>query len=379
MAGLMPAASRNILALNCGSSSLKFGLYRVTGGDASILCEGEGEEIGGIHGQFWFRQLPGEAKRKQSLALSDHASALRHAFGALKASGLPDPDAVGHRFVHSGPSLHDHQLVRPETVKALEASVAFAPLHMPAALAVLKAVENQLPGVPQVVCFDTAFHRTLPDVSRRFALSGEVARLGVERYGFHGLSLESILTQMSEVPERLVIAHLGNGCSVTAIKRGKSVDTTMGLTPTGGIMMGTRCGDLDPGVLLFLMWHGFRDRERLSTLIDHQSGLLGVSETTRDMRDLVQKRHSDGRADLAVRMFSYQVRKAVAGMAAALGGLDQLVFAGGIGENNSDLRAQVTEGLAFLGTFETAVIPSQEDLRIATLTDRLLTAQAETA
>jgi len=375
----MPAASRNVLALNCGSSSLKFGLYRVTGGDASLLCEGEAEEIGGIHGQFWFRQLPGQAKRKQTLALSDHATALRHAFGALKASGVPNPDATGHRFVHSGPTLRDHQVARPETVKALEASAAFAPLHMPASLAVLKAVEKELPEVPQVACFDTAFHRTLPDVSRRFALSEEVVRLGVERYGFHGLSLESILAQMSEVPERLVIAHLGNGCSVTAIKRGKSIDTTMGLTPTGGIMMGTRCGDLDPGVLLFLMKHGFSNEERLSTLIDHQSGLLGVSESTSDMRDLLQIRHSDARADLAVRMFTYQVKKAIAGMAAALGGLDKLVFAGGIGENNDHLRAQVTEGLAFLGTFETAVIPSQEDLQIATLTDRLLTAQAETA
>jgi acetate kinase len=375
----MPAASRNILALNCGSSSLKFGLYRVTGGDASLLCEGEAEEVGGVHGQFWFRQLPGEAKRKQTLALADHASALRRAFAALKASGVPNPDAAGHRFVHSGPSLHDHQVARPETLKALEATIAFAPLHMPASLAVLKAVENELPGVPQVVCFDTAFHRTLPDVSRRFALSAEVSRFGVERYGFHGLSLESILAQMSQVPERLVVAHLGNGCSVTAIKRGRSMDTTMGLTPTGGIMMGTRCGDLDPGVLLFLMQHGFSSRDRLSTLIDHKSGLLGVSETTSDMRELLQLRHSDGRADLAIRMFSYQVKKAIAGMAASLGGLDKLVFAGGIGENNGDLRAEVTEGLAFLGTFETAVIPSQEDLRIATLTDRLLRAQAETA
>lgn len=375
----MSAVSRNVLALNCGSSSLKFGLYRVTGWDASLLCEGEAEEIGGIHGQFWFRQSPGQPKRKQTLALSDHASALLRVFGALKASDVPNPDAAGHRFVHSGPTLHDHQVAGPQTVKALEASLAFAPLHMPASLAVLKAVENHVPGIPQVVCFDTAFHRTLPDVSRRFALSEEVVRLGVERYGFHGLSLESILAQMSEVPERLVIAHLGSGCSVTAIKSGKSIDTTMGLTPSGGIMMGTRCGDLDPGVLLFLMQHEFSSHDRLSTLIDHQSGLLGVSETTSDMRELLQIRHSDGRADLALRMFSYQVRKAIAGMAAALGGLDQLVFAGGIGENNEDLRAEVTQGLAFFGRFETAVIPSQEDLQIAKLTDRLLTTQAETA
>lgn len=375
----MPANSRNVLALNCGSSSLKFGLYRVSDANASLLCEGEAEEIGGTHGQFWFRREPAEGKRKQALALSDHDAALQHAFVMLKASGVPDPDAAGHRFVHGGPALRDHQIVRPETVKSLEASVPFAPLHMPAAIAVLNAVENEMPGVPQVVCLDTAFHRTLPDVSRRFPLSGEVARLGVERYGFHGLSLESLLAQMSEVPENLVAAHLGNGCSVTAIKHGKSLDTTMGLTPTGGIMMGTRCGDLDPGVVLFLMQHGFSDRDRLSTLVDHQSGLLGVSERTSDVRELLELRQTDARADLAVRMFSYQVKKAIAGMTAALGGLDKLVFAGGIGENNGDLRDEVTEALAFLGNFETAVIPSQEDLQIARVTHRLLSAEPDTA
>jgi acetate kinase len=248
---------------------------------------------------------------------------------------------------------------------------------MPAALAVLKAVEARLQGLPQVICFDTAFHKTLPDISRTFPLPAEVRRLGIERFGFHGLSLESILGQMNEVPERLVIAHLGNGCSVTAIRDGKSIDTTMGLTPTGGIMMGTRCGDLDPGVLVFLMQHGFSDRDRLSALADHQSGLLGISETTSDVRELLKLRNADKRADLALRMFSYQVKKAIAGMASALSGLDRIVFAGGIGENNSDLRNEVAAGLAFLGSFEVEVIPSQEDLQIAKLTDGLLTAHSQ--
>jgi acetate kinase len=201
----------------------------------------------------------------------------------------------------------------------------------------------------------------------------------VERFGFHGLSLESILAQMSDIPERLVIAHLGNGCSVTAIKGGESIDTTMGLTPTGGIMMGTRCGDLDPGVLLFLMQHGYADRDRLSALVDRQSGLLGVSETTSDVRELLSIRQRDTRADLALRMFSYQVKKAIGAMAAALGGLDRLVFAGGIGENNGDLRNEVAAGLAFLGRFEVSVVPSQEDLQIARMTDGLLSAHSETA
>ncbi len=341
MAGLSPAASRNVLALNCGSSSLKFGLYHVAGGDASLLFEGEAEEIGSPHGQFWIRHRADESKRKQASAFPDHETALGRALQALKQSGAPDPDAAGHRFVHGGPKLREHQIIRPETVDILQESVAFAPLHMPAALAVLKEVGKRLPGLVQVVCFDTAFHRTLPDVSRQFALSAEVRRLGVERFGFHGLSLESILHEMRNVPENLVVAHLGNGCSVTAVKQGKSIDTTMGLTPTGGIMMGTRCGDLDPGVLLFLMQHGFADWDRLSALVDHQSGLLGVSETTSDVRELLEKRESDKRADLALRMFSYQVKKSIAAMSGALGGLDQLVFAGGIGENNAALRNEV--------------------------------------
>ncbi|MFL6446207.1 MAG: acetate/propionate family kinase [Bryobacteraceae bacterium] len=373
----MAAPSRNVLALNCGSSSLKFGLYSVNSGSASLICEGEAEEIGGAHGQFWFRHTQAETKRTQTLATANHKAALHQAIEAMKECGAPHPDAVGHRVVHGGPKLREHQVVRPEVVQSLEDSVAFAPLHLPAALAILKEVGARLPGLPQVACFDTAFHRTLPDVSRTVPLSGEARRLGVERFGFHGLSLESILAQMTQIPEKLIVAHLGNGCSVTAINSGKSIDTSMGLTPTGGIMMGTRCGDLDPGALLFLMQHGFPDRDRLSTQVDHRAGLLGVSETTSDVRELLNLRGNDKRADLALRMFAYQVKKAIAGMAAALGGIDRLVFAGGIGENNTDLRNDVADGLRFLGSFDTVVISSQEDLQIARLTDALLASDSD--
>ena len=196
-----------------------------------------------------------------------------------------------------------------------------------------------------------------------------------ERFGFHGLSLESILAQMTDIPEKLVIAHLGNGCSITAVRHGQSIDTTMGLTPTGGVMMGTRSGDLDPGVLTYLMRNGFNDREKLAALVDHQSGLLGVSETNNDVRELLEVRGADARADLALRMFCYQVRKAIAAMAAALGGLHTLVFAGGIGENNKELREEICSGLSFLPTFETRVIRSQEDLQIAKITAALLAGQ----
>ena len=379
MAGLSAPDGRNVLALNCGSSSLKFGLYRVTADDASLLFEGEAEEIGSTRAQFWIRHKSNEDKHRRAGAIPDHQAALAQALQSLKESGAPDLDAAGHRFVHGGPKLREHQIIRPGTVDVLQEAIAFAPLHMPAALAVLKQLGNRLPKLVQAVCFDTAFHNTLPDVSRQFPLSAEVRRLGVERFGFHGLSLESVLAQMTEIPQRLVVAHLGNGCSITAIRHGLSIDTTMGLTPTGGIMMGTRCGDLDPGVLLFAMQHGFSDRDRLSTLVDHQSGLLGVSETTSDVRELLEKRTRDERADLALRMFSYQVKKAIGSMSAALGGLDKLVFAGGIGENNAELRKELAAELGYLGRFEVAVIPSQEDLQIARITDRLLTSSRDPA
>ncbi|MFL6416986.1 MAG: acetate/propionate family kinase [Bryobacteraceae bacterium] len=365
------AACRSVLALNCGSSSLKFGLYQAAE-NVSLICEGEAEEIGTAQAQFWFRDSPNADKHKWVMAVQDHQAALHEALRAMKESGIPKPDAAGHRFVHGGPKLRDHQVVQAETTSILENAIPFAPLHIPAALAVLKEVQSRFPELPQVICLDTVFHRTLPDVARCFALPVGVRELGVERFGFHGLSLESILAQIKKVPEKLVVAHLGNGCSVTAIKNGKSIDTTMGLTPTGGIMMGTRCGDLDPGVLLFLLRHGVADIDRLSSLFDHESGLLGVSGKTSDVRKLLELRHSDARADLALRMFSYQVKKAIAEMTAALGGLDRLVFAGGIGENNTDLRNDLAAGLAFAGKFELSVIPSQEDLQIARLTGDLL-------
>ncbi len=230
--------------------------------------------------------------------------------------------------MHGGPRLREHKLLDAGVAKELEAAVEFAPLHMPTALSVLKAVEQKLPGMPQVICLDTAFHRHMPDVSRTYALPEKVRAMGVERYGFHGLSLESIMAQLRPVPARLVVAHLGNGASITAIREGVSIDTSMGMTPTGGVMMGTRCGDLDPGLLIYLTRHGYGKPEDLERLCDHESGLRGVSGITSDVRELVSRRKADPMADLALRMFCYQVRKTIASMAAALEGLDALVFTG---------------------------------------------------
>ena len=297
---------------------------------------------------------------------------MAQALALLDQAGAPPPNAVGHRLVHGGRNVREHCRLTPQVMRDLQAAVEFAPLHVPSALQAIDAVSLRMPGVPQAICLDTAFHRTLPDVSRHFALPLDVAGGGVERYGFHGLSLESILPRLQPVPARLIVAHLGGGCSLTAILRGKSIDTTMGLSPTGGIMMGTRTGDLDPGVMLYLLRHGCDTAEKLADLVDHHSGLLGVSQLSSDMRELEKQAPSNPQADLAVRMFHYQVRKAVGALAAALGGLDMLVFTGGIGEHNTNLRDSISRELAFLGTFETRALPSQEDLQIATITAALL-------
>ncbi len=337
-----------ILALNCGSSSLKFGAYRSKGLAAELIAEGEAEEIGASGSKF-----------------RNHVEALSYAFDFLEKREASQFDAVGHRFVHGGPRLREHTLLDAAVARELEAAVEFAPLHMPTALSVLKAVEQKLPGIPQVICLDTAFHRHMPEVSRTYALPENIREMGVERYGFHGLSLESIMAQLATAPKRLIVAHLGNGASITAIREGISIDTSMGMTPTGGVIMGTRCGDLDPGLLIYLTRHGYGKPDDLERVCDHESGLRGVSGMTSDVRELVSLRQTDPRADLALSMFCYQVRKTIAAMAAALEGLDTLILTGGIGEHATEVRDEILHRLGFLGTFETRVLPSQEDQQIA--------------
>jgi acetate kinase len=356
----MAARKQPILALNCGSSSLKFGAYTSDGVVAEVIYQGEAEEIGKPH------------------SFPNHTAALLRAFDEMKQHGISDFEAVGHRFVHGGPGLREHKLLDSAVAKELEAAVEYAPLHLPASLAVLKATEEKLPGVPEAICLDTAFHRHMPEVSRTYALPEKIRKLGVERYGFHGLSLESIVAQLPALPDRLVVAHLGNGASITAILKGVSIDTSMGLTPTGGLIMGTRCGDLDPGLMVYLMRHGYAQPEQLERVFDHESGLLGISGMTSDVRSLLESREKNKQAALALEMFCYQVRKTVAGMAAALGGVDVLVFTGGIGEHASALRTEISHGLKFLSSIEldVRVLPSQEDEQIAKNTVRLLNAQS---
>jgi acetate kinase len=356
---------RLTLALNCGSSSLKFGVYRAGAKDPELVCEGEAEEIGRPNASMWFRY--GDAKKEEPIDCPDHGAALAHALVFLDRHGIRRFWKAGHRVVHGGPEVREHQALTMDVLQKLRAAIPFAPLHLPASLQVIDAIQQKIPDLPQTVCLDSAFHRAMPDMARTFALPAEVRQRGVERYGFHGLSLESILGELAPVPEKLVVAHLGNGASVTAIREGKSVDSTMGLTPTGGVMMGTRCGDLDPGVMVFLVRHGFAQADQLEELVDRKSGLLGISGIGSDVRQLLEMR-AQANADLALRMFCYQVRKAIAAMAAALNGLDLLVFTGGIGEHAEPLRREICEPLEWMGAFEIRVLPSQEDLQIARIT-----------
>jgi acetate kinase len=232
---------------------------------------------------------------------------------------------------------------------ALQKLVPFAPLHLPSQLAMIEAVAAHYPDLPQVACFDTAFHSRMPEVAQRFALPRELWEQGIKRYGFHGLSYEFVVGKLgNEIGRRAIIAHLGNGASMVALKDGVPMDTSMGLTPTGGFMMGTRSGDLDPGVLLHLINAGY-SAGQMEPLLNHRSGLLGVSGQTGEMKVLLEKRQTDPAATMAVEMFCYQVRKFIGAFAAVLGGLDTLVFTGGIGERAAPVRAQICTGLEYLG------------------------------
>ena len=317
--------SLNILALNSGSSSLKFGLYRIDPAGAEKLL---GETV----------------------STAEHPEAINRVASVLATSGMPPPDAIGHRIVHGGPALRQHRRIDDAVLRQLQAAAAFAPLHAPEALALIRFAQGHFPGIPQVACFDTQFHVDLPEVARVLPIARELLSDGMQRYGFHGLSLESIVRQLGDaLPQRLVIAHLGNGASITALKAGLSIDTSMGLTPSGGVIMGTRSGDLDPGVLVYLLREKKFDAAGLEALVDQRSGLLGISGVSGDMRRLHEAAASNRDARLAIEMFCYSVRKQVAAMIAVLGGVDMLVFTGGIGENDAQVRTEICAGLSWIG------------------------------
>ncbi|MFZ6644615.1 acetate/propionate family kinase [Undibacterium sp. TJN25] len=383
----------HVLALNSGSSSLKFGLYRVQEHAVTALISGTAEQIGGQHGKFSATDARGKAIVSESAAFASQLEAIARIAVLMNDSGLPASDAIGHRIVHGGPALRQHCIIDETSLRQLETAAAFAPLHAPAALSAVRHAKDYFGDLPQIACFDTAFHADMPELAKTLPLPAELGKEGIQRYGFHGLSCESIVRQLGEaLPQRMIIAHLGNGASITAVRDGKSVDTSMGLTPTGGIIMGTRSGDLDPGILVYLMREKKFDAEKLEDLLDHKSGLLGISGIGSDMRKLHLAATSSVDAQLAIQMFCYSVQKQIAAMMAALGGVELLVFTGGIGEHDAAVRKTVCAALAWAGVEKAEarggaenspangslprctvqVIPSQEDEQIALHTWSLL-------
>ena len=339
----------NVLALNSGSSSLKFRLYCAGSSRIDILLSGEAESIGNEGGKFHAEDAGGNLLLSETGSIPGQQEAVVR-IARLLGDAKMQPAAIGHRVVHGGPKLRQHCLIDDTVLTQLKAATAFAPLHIPSALSVVRFAQEHFPELPQAACFDMTFHAGLPDVARVLPIARELQFEGIQRYGFHGLSCESIVRQTrrrSAAPP--VIAHLGNGASVTAVNAGKSIDTSMGLTPTGGVIMGTRSGDLDPGVLLYLMREKKFDAATLEELIDRRSGLLGISGVHSDMRRLHEAATSNADARLAIAMFCYSVRKQVAAMIAALDGADLVVFTGGIGENDVEARAAICGGLSWFG------------------------------
>jgi acetate kinase len=342
-----------ILTLNCGSSTLKFELFDAADRERSI-ARGIVDRIGG-RGSAELISESGE-RELRSTAAADHGEATLQAIRLLDSSGFFGPlEAVGHRVVHGGARFSGPVLLDAGAEEAIEELAELAPLHNGPAVAAIRAVREALgPGMSQVAAFDTAFHSRMPRVARLYALPRHLAEEGVIRYGFHGLSYEYVMEELHRVDSgavegRVVVAHLGNGASMVAVRGGVGVDTTMGFTPAGGLAMGTRSGDLDPGVLLYLLEEKGLSPPQLGELINRGAGLLGVSQTSADMRDLLSREADDPRAAEAISLFCYQAKKFLGALAAALGGLDTLIFTGGIGEHAPRVRWRICEDLEFLG------------------------------
>ena len=344
-----------ILTINSGSSSLKFAIFQM-GDSESRPLSGKIDGIGLTHCNFHVKHADTGKTIEQSLQAADHEAAIQWLFAWLEKENLErDLHAVGHRVVHGGDRYSRPEFITPELLATLRELVPLAPDHLPQEIKAIEAVSRAHPTLRQVACFDTAFHRTMPRLAQIYPLPRALVDEGILRYGFHGLSYEYIVSALR--PEagddaangRLIIAHLGNGASMAAVRDGQSIDTTMGFTPLGGLMMSTRSGDLDPGVLLYLLNEKKFSAERARQLVHLEAGLLGVSGRSADMEELLKRESSDPPAAEAVALFCYLARKHLAALAATLDGLDTLIFTAGIGENSPPIRSRICRGLDFLG------------------------------
>ncbi len=351
-------SSLPVLVLNSGSSSIKFSAYEAGNGNRIRLFEGAVDGIGTDLGKFWIKNADGKKLVDQTPPVPTRAEAFKLVADALHSGDFPAPLAIGHRMVSGGPTVLDNQKITPALIDEMESYAAFAPLHTPIAVYIMREALRLFPGVPNFVVLDTYFHRTMPEVAKHMPIPEEYSAMGVRRYGAHGISYESIVYQFEpNVPEKLIVAHLGNGSSMSAIRNGRCIDTSMGLTPTGGLISGTRTGDIDPGVLIFILRkiaetaeNAAAAADQLETVASKKAGLLGVSEVSNDMRDLREAiKDGNAKARLAVDKFCWTIARWIGSFVAELNGLDMLVFTGGIGENDIASRAEVCAGLAALG------------------------------
>jgi acetate kinase len=351
-----------ILVINSGSSSIKFSFFDAGEGSPVSVFEGEVSGIGSTQTQFAFRDaeghdhLPDSAGPTRTTSMND---AIEFVARAVTGPEVPHIDAIGYRVVHPGAVIQDHQRITDKLLDELRKAAAFAPLHDPAVIDLIEAMRRRFPAATHYACFDTVFHRTMPPEATTYPIPAEYAAQGVHRYGFHGLSCESIVLQLRDshlpFPRRLAIAHLGSGASITALLDGKSIDTSMGLTPTGGIIMATRPGDLDPGLVLYLLRQKNSDADTIDAMLNHDSGLKALTGSS-DLRTIrTAATHGDQKALLALRIFTRSITKALGSYLALLGGLDAIVFAGGIGEHDPASRAEI---LASLDTLNIRLDPA---------------------
>jgi len=343
---------QSVLTINSGSSSLRFALFKV-GESLPRILSGKFDRIGLPDARLLFTDVLANKRDERRIDAPSHVACVPLLVELLgKNAGV---SAIGHRVVHGGPRYRDPLRVDEAVLEELRRVSSFAPNHLPAAIALLEAFAASFPRVPQIACFGTAFHNTLPRVATLLPIPRRYEAKGVQRYGFHGLSYSFLMQELERVAGakaangRIILAHLGNGASMAAVRDGKSMDTSMGFTPAAGLVMSTRSGDLDPGLVAFLGRSEQMTETQFDRMIHHESGLLGVSEISSDVRDLLACEAADVRAAEAVALFCYQAKKWVGAFAAALGGLDTLVFAGGIGGNSPSIRARICEGLGFLG------------------------------
>jgi len=395
-------SSLPVLVLNSGSSSIKFSVYEAGDGQRSKLFEGAVDGIGTDLGKFWIKDADGKKLVDNTPAVPTRAVAFKMVADALHSGDFPAPAAIGHRTVCGGPTITENQLITPALIDEIESYSALAPLHTPIAVYIMREALKLFPGIPNFAVLDTYFHRTLPEVAKHMPIPAEYVAMGVRRYGYHGISYESIIHQLEpNVPEKLIVAHLGNGASISAIKNGQCLDTSMALTPTSGIISGSRTGDIDPGVLIFILKKiaettpdALEAADKLETVVSKKSGLLGVSELSNDMRGLRDAINAgNAKAKLAVEKFTWTIARWIGSYVAELNGLDMLVFTGGIGENDINARREICANLDALGIVVDAernnvrgeatisaenspvtvrVIPPAEDLMIVNHVVRLL-------